>query len=62
MGTLNLHNRNPITSIPFLDGITREVFLDADGRQYVHDNDGQPVYGTWIYIDEPEIVSCAAPS
>jgi hypothetical protein len=45
-----------IGSIPFIDGIPRPVFLDMDGRQYVLDNDGNPVYGSWIYIDEPLIV------
>ena len=49
-------NAKPIGSIPFIDGIVHDVFLDADGKQYVFDNDGQPVYGVWIYIDEPEIV------
>jgi hypothetical protein len=46
----------PFASIPFVDGITREVYLDADGRQYVLDADGQPVYGIWVYIDEPLIL------
>jgi hypothetical protein len=32
----------PAGSIPFIDGILRPVFLDADGRQYVLDNDGKP--------------------
>jgi hypothetical protein len=32
----------PIGSIPFIDGITRPVFLDADGRQYVLDDDNSP--------------------
>ena len=47
----------PIASIPFLDGTTRPVYLDADGREYVLNDDGQPVYGEWIYLDEPEILT-----
>jgi hypothetical protein len=43
--------------IPFTDGIVRPVFLDAGGRQYILDNEGQPLYGVWVYIDEPEIVN-----
>ena len=49
-------NAKPIGSIPFIDSITRDAFLDGNGRQYVFDDDGQRVYGTWIYVDEPEIV------
>jgi hypothetical protein len=56
---LVLERSPPIAFIPFLDGITREIFLDADDRQFVLDDDGQPVYGRWVYIDEPEIVSAA---
>ena len=47
----------PLASVSFLDGITRPVFLDLDGRQFVLDNDGQPVYGFWVYIDEPQIIA-----
>ncbi len=46
----------PIGSIPFVDGGTRPVYLDADGRQIVLDDDGQPVYGVWVYVDEPDYV------
>ena len=46
-----------IDSIPFTDGVERPVFLDADGRQFVLDDDGDPVHGMWIYVDEPEIVT-----
>jgi hypothetical protein len=49
-------SNGPIGSIPFVDGITRPVFLDADERQYVLDADGNRVYGFWINIDEPIIV------
>ena len=37
--------KTPLASIPFIDGIARPVFLDADGRN-VLDNDGNPVYGS----------------
>jgi hypothetical protein len=45
----------PIGEVLFVDGVARPVYLDADGRQYVHGDAGKPVYGTWVYIDEPEI-------
>jgi hypothetical protein len=48
-----------IGSILFTDGIARPALLDVDGRQYVLDNDGNPVYGSWIYFDEPLIVRAA---
>ena len=48
-------DEKPIGSIPFTDGIARPAFLDAGGRQYILDEEGQPVYGVWVYIDEPEI-------
>jgi hypothetical protein len=32
--------------------MTAATILDADGRQYVLDDDGQPVYGVWILIAE----------
>jgi hypothetical protein len=48
-------DEKPIGSIPFTDGIVRPVFLDAGG--YILDDEGQLVYGVWVYIDEPEIVN-----
>jgi hypothetical protein len=36
------------------------VFADPDGRQFVLDNDGNPVYGVWIYIPEPDLVIIAS--
>jgi hypothetical protein len=32
----------------FTDGIQRDVYEDADGRQYVIDGDGERVYGQWL--------------
>jgi hypothetical protein len=52
-------NTRQIGFATFIDGVTRPVFLDADGRQSVLDDDGQPIYGVWILIDEPEIVTRA---
>ena len=40
----------PVASVPFIDGISRPAFLDAGGRQYILDEEGQPVYGVWVYI------------
>ena len=38
-------DKKPIGSIPFTDGIVRPAFLvDAGGRQYILDEDGQPLY------------------
>ena len=48
-----------LSSIPFLDVTSRPVFLDADGRQYVLDDEGRPIYGVWVYIDEPLIFRAA---
>jgi hypothetical protein len=33
----------------FTDGRTRPVFLDAAGKQYVQDDDGERVPGVWLY-------------
>ena len=46
-----------LASVLFIDGVTRPVFLDVDGRQFVLDDEGRPVYGVWVYVDEPEIVT-----
>jgi hypothetical protein len=55
-------NTPQIGVVPFVDGITRPVFLDEDGRQYVLDeDDGQPIYGVWLLIDEPEVFTRETP-
>lgn len=36
----------------FTDGTTRTVYRSDDGRQDVHDDDGDPVSGTWLHPDE----------
>jgi hypothetical protein len=43
--------------VPFVDGIERDVFEDADGRQWVTEYDGDRVYGVWLMpADEPVTV------
>jgi hypothetical protein len=38
----------------FVDGVTRDVHEDADGRQWVVGHDGKCVYGLWLRpADEP---------
>jgi hypothetical protein len=40
-----------------VDGVTRAVYEDADGRQWVVGRDGEKVYGVWVRpADEPLIV------
>jgi hypothetical protein len=42
--------------VPFVDGIERDVFEDADGRQYVLGRDGEKLYGTWLHPADAPIV------
>lgn len=42
---------HPITEVLFVGGITRAVYVDEDGRQYVLDDEGQKVYGLWLHPD-----------
>jgi hypothetical protein len=51
----------PIATVPFIDGIARDVYFDLDGRQFAEDDDGTPIYGEWILIDEQEIVTRDTP-
>jgi hypothetical protein len=37
-----------IGRVPFTDGSDRDVYEDADCRQYVQDDDGGKVYRTWL--------------
>ena len=46
----------PLAPIPFIDGVTRPVYVVEDGRQYVLDDKVRPIYGVWVYIDEPEFL------
>jgi hypothetical protein len=36
-----------IARVRFVDGAERSVFEDLDGRQYVLDDDGEPIRGVW---------------
>lgn len=51
----------PIGKVPFVDGVERDVYQDADGRQYVIDDDGVSVHGVWLLQeDEPVVVEHGA--
>jgi len=45
--------------VQFTDGVSRPVYLDSDGRQFVVDAGGERVHGMWVYVDEPAIVARA---
>jgi hypothetical protein len=46
-----------IGRVPFVDGAVREVYEDADGRQWVIGYEWERVYGVWmIPADEPLVV------
>jgi hypothetical protein len=46
-----------VVRVPFVDGLTRDVFKDADGRQWVTGYDVERVYGVWLVpADEPVVV------
>ena len=36
----------------FTDGTTCPVYRSGNRRQYVLDDDGEPVYGVWLHPDE----------
>jgi hypothetical protein len=52
-----------IAHVDFADGVSRPVFEQLDGRQYVQDDEGERVYGLWFIppeggLDLPVIVDC----
>jgi len=49
-----------IGTVLITDGVSRPVYLDSNGRQYVVDAGGDRVHGTWVYVDEPAIVTRAS--
>jgi hypothetical protein len=56
--------RNEVTDsriigcVPFVDGVTRDVYEDADGRQWVIGDDVERVYRVWLLpADKAVIVS-----
>jgi hypothetical protein len=41
--------------VPFTDRSERDVYEDAEGRQYVHGDSGRKVFGQWLSPgDEPK--------
>jgi hypothetical protein len=47
-----------IGRVTFVDGVTRDVYEDADGQQWVIGYDGDRVYGLWLLpADQAFIVS-----
>ena len=54
------NNSRVVGRVPFVDGATRDVYEDADGRQWVAGHDGERVYGVWLMpADEPVVVARA---
>jgi hypothetical protein len=44
----------------FSDGTVRPVYLEVStGRQYVPDNQGEPMYGLWLRKTEPDTLEVA---
>ncbi len=43
------------SDVLFTDGVTRAVYEEPDGRQYVLDGLDK-VFGLWVLPDEPEVV------
>jgi len=44
----------------FTDGTTQPVYRSDDCRQFALDDEGEPVYGTWLHPDayqEPIVLS-----
>jgi hypothetical protein len=48
--------------VPFVNGLTRDVYEDPVGRQWVVGYDGEKVYGVWLMpADEPVVVAGEGP-
>ena len=50
-----------VARVLFTDGIWREVYQQPNGRQYVLDQDAEPLYGVWFLprvddLPEPIVV------
>src|SRR5262249_25020523 len=44
--------------VPFEDGVTRDVYEGADGRQWAVGYEGERAYGVWLPpADEPVVVT-----
>jgi len=49
-------NGDPIIAyVRFVDGARRPVYLEAGGKQYVFDDEGEKVYGVWYLPLEERI-------
>jgi hypothetical protein len=46
-----------VADVEFNDAVRRAVYQDSQGRQYVIDASGEPVYGVW-YIPPDEPLPC----
>jgi hypothetical protein len=46
--TPTMNRTHPIGQTAFTDGLVRIVHRRLDGRQFVLDDGGQPVFGLWI--------------
>jgi hypothetical protein len=50
-------NSRIIGRLPFVDGVTRDVYEDPDSRQWVIGNDGERVYGLWILPPDDPVIA-----
>jgi hypothetical protein len=47
--------------LPDHNGIDRDVYEDAEGRQYFVDLNGERIYGQWLPpVDEPAVREASA--
>jgi hypothetical protein len=47
----------------FVGGVVLPVYLDHRGRQYAEGDDGEPLYGLWLYEgedDDPQVLTVPA--
>jgi hypothetical protein len=51
----------PVGRVPFVDGVTRVVYEDPDGRQWVTGYEGERVYGVWLLPADEAVVVEAPP-
>ncbi len=50
-----------IGRVPFVDGVTRDVYEEDDGRQWVVGYEGERVYGVWVApADDPVMIEGAS--
>jgi hypothetical protein len=50
-----------IGRVPFVDGVTRDVYEDTDERQWVIGYEGERVYGVWILPPDECIIVAGTP-